>query len=916
MKRNYDIYMIGYKHTSIRISLKKIKMDWQNTMGTTTRQKFKFGFVAIGMAIVLYFLIGMPSRQGSKTNFVRLVTPVDVSDADLRCYMRRSAAASKEAKKDVNRARMLWLTSWWKKEYVVHCPRTTGTPHDLTNAEASRYLHGYLDLKKKFVNNIEAAKQHWKDIGYKEGRVIPEIPPSIENKIISIRSGMSSKFCGTAVSTHDVSCNKGSVTDTERYRVEKVGSNLMALKGYANNKYCSLVPGRGLVCNKDTVGDAEKFLYEVYGHTGLAFRSATNKRFCGDKGKGRVTCNDATPGLGEFFTWREDVPVPAPSTTAAAPARSHKDAVFDDTDPYFYFDGDTKEAAIYTLSDTSSPGQIQPSSAASSTTTATNEQSSAATSTTTPVTETSPPLSDNNVDDFATTVLETNARNNAIAAASETAMAAALNAENAAKSAAASATNAAQALKDAKAASVAATADSQRATDNLKLKMNGTLTKFETLQLDILASNASQTASKALDIVSQGESAANDAAMYATEAQNAALQAAAAHKAAVDVGVSAKSVPEPSHENAAIRAAEEAVQFAKEAETALDKARIAEQEALGHVTHMAVMQSEQNAAEQQAIVEAAKEAEEAEQVADQPPDANAANAAVEESSSLLDSLVDEIVDASSSESVDKSVDSVTTTATAVGEVTKSVATNTATAEKATVVLATAAIATNNIALKKTSKAIVDAVNVVQTANNIALASKDITVANKNLTAAGETAIAATSHAEGASRNASVAAQNATTAKTEGTSVQAQEATEASNAATEIADEAKEVAKTAMAASQQAQTVASTVLAAVASTSGSTSQQTIQPNSATVTKPKDIGDFSWRSAILNEREEEKNAKTLMEKQMAISTSADVSDTSKSKIVVSHESNQGPIIALVVGGGIVASYTFYQWKRSRK
>lgn len=81
-------------------------------MTITSKQKLAGG-IALIIAVAIAVPVILSLRQGSATNLESLVTPVDVSDADLRCYMRRSAVANKEARADVNRARMLWFTDWW-----------------------------------------------------------------------------------------------------------------------------------------------------------------------------------------------------------------------------------------------------------------------------------------------------------------------------------------------------------------------------------------------------------------------------------------------------------------------------------------------------------------------------------------------------------------------------------------------------------------------------------------------------------------------------------------------------------------------------------------------------------------------------------------------------------------------------------
>jgi hypothetical protein len=287
---------------------KKNSVEWENTMTFTRNQKRAAIVGLLAVTVTSIVLVGILTlRQGSMTTLQleNSVTPVDVSDEDLTCHMKKSATARTSAKGDVNMARFLWFTRWWKQGLVVHCPRTTGTPHDLKDDEATRYLHGYLDLKKRFLDDIAAAKKHWKEFGYKEGRIIPNVPLSIDNTIISLSSGASKKYCGTAERTHEVTCTKTSVTDTERYRVETVGPNLIALKGYASNKYASHNTERGLICDKATVAEAAKFEYKQVGRSGLILR--LRGQYCGNKG-GRVICKTFNPDIDSLFTWSQQVP--------------------------------------------------------------------------------------------------------------------------------------------------------------------------------------------------------------------------------------------------------------------------------------------------------------------------------------------------------------------------------------------------------------------------------------------------------------------------------------------------------------------------------------------------------------------------------------------------------------------------------
>jgi len=882
-------------------------------MNTSRRQKTAVLLIVFAVAVTLGVILSL--RQGS-TKVESLVTPVDVSDEDLECYMQRSAVARTQAKGNVNRARMLWFVDWSVKGFVVHCPRTTGTPQDLTDNEAFQYLHGYFDLKKLFVNDIQAVKKHWKEVGYKEGRVIPAPPVPIENKIISIRSG-SGRFCGTSASTLMVSCDKSSVTDTERYVFEKVEPNLMVLKGYASNKYCSFVPGKGLVCDKNTVSDAEKFLYKVYGRSGLAFKSAKSKLFCGDK-SGKIICNDLTPGLGEFFYWKEEVPpaieaklLSGAGTIQPSSAATSTTAVTQTLTKEQERHNNAFAECARTRSEAECAQLMGPPVTQTVVTQSTRPASPVVTPPTVkPLTDTSSPV--NKLDVFAATVLETNARNNAIAAANTTAAASHLNAENAAKLAKTSATNAEQALKDAKAASVAACAASKKATENLKLKINGTLTKFETFQLDILASNTSETASKALAIVVQAESAVKDAKVFATEAASAAEKALAAHKVVENVIVVAKPVTED-HKTTATKAAELAVQFANEAETALSKARNAEQKALGTTTSMAIMQSDQKTLEQQAIVDAAKKAEEIKKVEAQPPATNAANAAVVKTSQGLKSLADRIIDSSKSVDVNKVVETVVITANAVAEVAKSVTTNTAATEKETVQKTTAAVVTNNNALDTNAKAITDTVNVVKATTSVVLETKDMEGAKNNVKAANDTAIAATGNAEAAGKNAKSAAENATTAKKEGTAAEAEDAAKAAAVAAQVALEAKEKADAATKASQEAQKVIVEVAKEVVK----------EATTTTVSNSFSKLDVATREQARAKLVQEE-AKAMMDKQMASESAKalnvlqdkQASDAAaKSRIVIIPSNNNNFILAILVGG-MVGTYALYRYRRSKQ
>jgi hypothetical protein len=56
-------------------------------------------------------------------------------------------------------------------------------------------------------------------------------------------------------------CNVGSLGSWERFRIQSLGGNSIAIVGARGNQYCSDRP-EGMVCNVGSVGAWERFNYQ------------------------------------------------------------------------------------------------------------------------------------------------------------------------------------------------------------------------------------------------------------------------------------------------------------------------------------------------------------------------------------------------------------------------------------------------------------------------------------------------------------------------------------------------------------------------------------------------------------------------------------------------------------------------------
>lgn len=155
---------------------------------------------------------------------------------------------------------------------------------------------------------------------------------AIPFKIITLTGGRNNKFCGADPSTKKVACDRSSVTDHERFRVEKMTANRFALKNEGTQKYCHDLGDR-IQCHSDQPGEHEMYEIQEVGDRGLAFlgpKSGTKRLWCSDEGN-RIICNRPKIGAWETFSWTEFVqespPPPPPSTpgtTAAAASQQVK----------------------------------------------------------------------------------------------------------------------------------------------------------------------------------------------------------------------------------------------------------------------------------------------------------------------------------------------------------------------------------------------------------------------------------------------------------------------------------------------------------------------------------------------------------------------------------------------------------------
>ena len=102
---------------------------------------------------------------------------------------------------------------------------------------------------------------------------------------------------------------------SEKFTIEKVGSNKYALKGGRDQKYCADEGEHGVKCNRNAApkGGWEQFEVEVVDadKNVVAFKGGKDGKFCADEGN-MIKCNRGSVGGWEKFTVIAAAPPPPP----------------------------------------------------------------------------------------------------------------------------------------------------------------------------------------------------------------------------------------------------------------------------------------------------------------------------------------------------------------------------------------------------------------------------------------------------------------------------------------------------------------------------------------------------------------------------------------------------------------------------
>ena len=272
-------------------------------------------------------------------------TLVDPNDSELACYLDHYPDLKAAFGNDVGKARLHWMFHGWSEGRVPHCPRTTidtdgearcylarypelqqvfgsnlqdakkhyldigfkegrSAACPLTDAEAGRYLISYADLRAR-IKTVAAAKQHWIQAGWREGRRVPNVPPVPQGKTVMISGIANNKIC-TVNDNKLVACNRGIMEgNAQAFLVEKVGDDEVALKSVKTGQYCSDNGSQRVVCDRPVVGPWEKFKFLWMSGNGplMALRGGKDGKFCTDENSGMI-CNKTNTGLLELYKWK------------------------------------------------------------------------------------------------------------------------------------------------------------------------------------------------------------------------------------------------------------------------------------------------------------------------------------------------------------------------------------------------------------------------------------------------------------------------------------------------------------------------------------------------------------------------------------------------------------------------------------
>jgi hypothetical protein len=240
--------------------------------------------------VALAYIIGLFGR------LKEVSTPIDPTPKELACYLENYPDLQEQFGTDITKAREHWYAKGALEGRVPHCPRTDGlTPKPLTDEQALQYLHTYLDLQRMYgKNDLEAAKKHWLEIGYLEGRVVPQAWTSDLPSSIFMISGQTNKRCGAQPGTGKLVC--GDKMDT--FNLRHLGDDRLALQ--TGTKYCG-DKTQQVLCTQNEVGPGESFVYQKVGQNKFTLRSGVSNLYCADNNMGSVVCDRQNPDHFQFY---------------------------------------------------------------------------------------------------------------------------------------------------------------------------------------------------------------------------------------------------------------------------------------------------------------------------------------------------------------------------------------------------------------------------------------------------------------------------------------------------------------------------------------------------------------------------------------------------------------------------------------
>ena len=239
------------------------------------------------------------SAPGRRRRVGYVSTPIDPTDRELVCYMERYPDLKAAFNGDIDLARQHWYKIGALEGRIPHCPRNVKPSKmdvpPLTDAEAQQYLLTYTDLQRTYGrNNLQGARDHWQNFGFKEGRIAPQ---GWNSDLPSKMFLMGSRREGCKPDASDRLRCEGQVSS---FNVQHQGDDVISLTASSTGNVCGdTSTGQGVVCKSTTVGPAERFTYQKIGLRKITLRSGLTQRYCRNNA-GQVLCDSDDPSAFEY----------------------------------------------------------------------------------------------------------------------------------------------------------------------------------------------------------------------------------------------------------------------------------------------------------------------------------------------------------------------------------------------------------------------------------------------------------------------------------------------------------------------------------------------------------------------------------------------------------------------------------------